>query len=136
MGHSKGAYSTFNRWRQVLAVAMGGSFHNHSPEFIKAFCDEKGEPPHPGMWYVDDAFSRKDYPGLWELLSHADNEGEISLPFCILLAAELEELLPVIKGLDESKHPAMAKDDACRRTEDFIEGCRKAVADNASLEFR
>ena len=68
-----GAYSSFNRFRQAIAKAMGGSYPPHEKE-----TDDDGKPLDRDMWYWGSGFSRATHPGLYCLLSHSDCDGEIS----------------------------------------------------------
>lgn len=139
-----GAYSAFNRFRQKIAEAMGGSY-----------------PPHKDVslaerdWYWGEGYSAGTHPGLMVLLSHSDCDGEISPEDCIKVANDLEALLPQIAELDDgdvtggasftrkgddievNRHPGhIARAGGyVAVTEKFISGCRAANAADEALEF-
>lgn len=118
-----GAYSAFNRLRQAVAKAAGGSFPPHS---------DPAKFPRDDMWYwTDDNHG----PGLYEFMTHSDCDGEISPEMCNAVADELEALLPKMQDLGEAGghlarvggyHGALTK---------FIAGCRLAAECNEPLEF-
>ena len=123
-----GAYSAFNRLRQEVAGAMGGSYPLHS-EHDKA---KYGLDDH--SWYWGPGFSDDTHPGLAEFLSHSDCDGDISPEMCILVADELEALLPRIRdGGDGHLERVGGYRGALER---LIAGCRRAAAAGENLEFR
>lgn len=128
-----GAYSAFNRFRQIVCRAMGdGSFPPHEPDAR----DDDGKPLDPDAWYWGKGFSEATHPGLAVLLLHADSDGEIAPADCARLADELEALLPAIRAVDDGGggHIAAAGGYVAV-TERFIEGCRAAAKAGEPLEF-
>ena len=110
-----GSYCAFNRFRQAIALAMGGSFPPHSdPDLFNE------------TWYWGKDYGHRTHPGIFVLLSHSDCEDEISPADCVLVADELEAL-----------EPNIARDGGyvvvCRR---FVTGCRLAAERGEPLEFR
>ena len=125
-----GAYSSFNRFRQAIAKAMGGSFPPHEKE-----TDDDGKPLNREMWYWGDGFSRETHPGLFCLLAHSDCDGEISREDCGRIVEELEPLLPALDamGLGSGHIERGGGFGAVARR--FIEGCVTAFEANESLIF-
>jgi hypothetical protein len=120
-----GAYSAFNRFRQAVASAAGGSFPPHDDKSLD-----------PEMWYTGDGVSQDSHPGLWEFMSHSDCDGDISPEMCAKVADDLEALLPKIEALawPDAGHIAR-RGGMVKVTEKFIAGCRSAHAANEPLEF-
>jgi hypothetical protein len=122
-----GAYSAFNRLRQTIAAAMGGSFPPHANKELY---------PDDNYWYSGEDYARNSHPGLYEFMSHSDCDGVILPGVAAQLADELEELLPKIEsmGLIDSGHIAGAGGypAVVRR---LITGCRLAAERNEPLEF-
>ena len=81
-GAFRGAYSAFNRLRQAVAKAAGGSYPPH----------EKGSGLDDRRWYVGDEYNKESFPGLWEFLGHSDCDGEIDPEMCKLVARDLSSL--------------------------------------------
>lgn len=135
-----GAYSAFNRFRQAIAWAVGGSFPPHyrrnDDGTMKARIDGSfilALDMDPDQIYLDDEFTRETNPGLWEFLLHSDCDGEIAPDMCAKLADEMEALLPKLDSLNEAGgHLPRGPAYAARR---FIKGCREAAAANEPLEF-
>ena len=136
-----GAYSAFNRFRQMICFVIGGSHPPHyeynddfsfKPEVagllpIRADLDEN-------MVYFGQDL--EDDSGLVELLLHSDYNGEISPEMCVKIADELEELLPKIESLpDTSGGHIKARGGYVGVTRKFIDGCRAAAAAGEPLIF-
>lgn len=97
-----GAYSAFNRFRQIVAKAMGGSYPFHEVPLILSDGSVILEPDQtrfyvPMSW--DDFQETK--PGLAAFLVSNDCEGEFPPEVCKQMADELTELLPQIAKLDD-----------------------------------
>lgn len=120
-----GAYSAFNRFRQIIAKVMGGSFPPH---------EDKSLDPNAWYWESDD-YSKETHPGLYEFMTHSDCDGEISPEMCKCVADEMEALLPEIKkhgiGAGHIERAGGYRSVAER----FIAGCRAAHEANEPLEF-
>jgi hypothetical protein len=123
----RGAYSAFNRLRQVIAKAMGGSFPPHT---------DRERYPDENKWYASWDYTRGSHPGLYAFMNHSDCEGDIPPGTAEQLADELEELLPKIedRGIVATGHiaerggyPAVVRK--------LIAGCRLAAERDESLEF-
>ena len=138
-----GAYSAFNRLRQEVARAIGGSFPPHW-EF-----DENGElkrdknglvvydkDKEDGAWYWGDGYSAETHPGLAEFMRHSDCDGEISPEMCVKVADDLESILPKIEALGSTAagHIA-ARGGYVEVVRKFIAGCREAAAAGEPLDF-
>jgi hypothetical protein len=135
-----GAYSAFQRLRQEVAHAIGGSY---PPHFLRnaagkivykndfAIVDDSLE---LGMWYWDsEKYSKETHPGLYEFLCHSDCDGEISPEMCVHVADELEALLPLMP-IGGDGH--IAREGGCREVlRRFIAGCRDAAEANEPLTF-
>lgn len=142
-GAFSGAYSAFNRFRQAVCAAAGGSYPPHW------LYDEKGEfvrtengfividrSKDSDTWYIDDKYSPETHPGLWEFFSHSDCDGEIASEVCAKLAEEMEALLPAIEALNWEANGHIARDGGfIAVTERFIAGCWAAAAEGKPLEF-
>ena len=85
-GAFHGSYSSFNRFRQAVAKAVGGSFPPHE----KGLFDDDGKPLDESQWYIDDSYSATTHPGLRAFLSHSDCDGEFTPKECTRVADELE----------------------------------------------
>ena len=119
-----GAYSAFNRFRQAVAKAMGGSYPPHEDKTL----DEN-------LWYWGDGFTRSTHPGLYVFFMHSDCDGEISPDDCEKVANELEALLPEIEKFGSGGGHLERAGGLRRVTEKFIAGCREARAANDPLTF-
>lgn len=119
-----GAYSAFNRFRQAVAKATGGSFPYHD--------DPKLD---PNMWYAGDGMSPETHPGLWAFFTHSDCDGDIPPDLCAKLADELDAILPALE-LHGAGGGHIERDGGyaavARR---FIKGCREAHAAGEPLRF-
>ena len=121
-----GAYSAFNRLRQVIAKSFGGSFPPHEDKSL----DEEA-------WYWGPGHDPATTPGLAEFMRHSDCDGEISPEACANIADELEVLLPKIAEVAPAELSGhIARDggyvEAVKR---FMAGCRRAAEANEPLEF-
>ena len=117
-----GSYGAFNRLRQEVAHAIGGSYPPHT---VKDLDDDS--------WYWGDGYNQQSHPGLYEFFVHSDCDGEIAPSTCILVADELEALIPLMAGLGVGH---IERDGGHRQVlQRFIDGCRAAAAANEPLEF-
>jgi hypothetical protein len=118
-----GAYSAFNRLRQAVCRAMGGSFPPHEDKTLDL-----------AFWYLGDGYGPDTHPGLLEFLSHSDCDGEIAPEMCVRVADELEALLPKVS--DDGAWGHLARDGGYVAVlEQFIAGCRDAAAAGEPLRF-
>lgn len=128
-GAFEGGYSAFNRFRAIIAMAMGGSWPPHKDKTLNE--DE---------WYYDETrFSKKTHPGLFELMCHSDCDGYITYGKCKKVADDLEALLPVIEQIQkhielDNKH-IENQGGYIAVTKRFIEGCRLAYTNKDKLIF-
>ena len=124
-----GSYGAFNRLRQIVAAATGGSFPPHKDRTL----DDRL------IYFSGEGESQDDHPGLYEFLVHSDCDGDISPAMCIKVANELEALMPKVRELEASSRFAaghILRDGGYARVlEKFIAGCRLAAANNEPLEF-
>jgi len=130
-----GSYGAFNRFRQAVARAIGGSYPPHDPA--------AKWPLDPDQWYwwagEEDqnprGFGDRTHPGLYEFFMHSDCDGEIGPRVCMFLADELEAILPEIAAQGDGGGHLAAAGGLGAVTEQFIRGCRAAGADMVPLEF-
>lgn len=137
-----GAYSAFNRLRQEVCRAAGGSFPTHwkrNPDGTRV--EKDGNPVRDtsledGSWYIGDKYNIESNPGLFEFLNHSDCDGEISPEMCKLVADELEELMPKFKESlpPDGGHIAL-QGGYIKVLSNFIAGCRAAYAAGEPLIF-
>ncbi len=123
-GAFDGAYSAFNRFRQAVAQAAGGSFPPHDDPSLDH-----------GSWFVEgDDYSQETHKGLWLFLNHSDCDGDLSPRECELVAQDLSFLMPFISTGDGGGHLSRMGGyrGAAKR---FIDGCNAAVMAGERLEF-
>jgi len=120
----RGSYSAFNRLRQAVAKAAGGSFPPHEGS---SFFDDLS-------WYVSDEYTRENSPGLFEFLSHSDCDGEISPEMCINVADELSQLHSIVDDMGEGTGH-ISRRGYGGTLQRFIDGCRLAAKNNECLTF-
>lgn len=112
-----GAYSAFNRFRQIVAKAWGGSYPPHDDKTLDR------------EWvYLPDGGGNGEHPGLVAFLSSSDCDGEFSPKVAGMIADEMEALLPRIKELDDGGYYAVAVK--------YIKGCRLAKSKRQKLIYR
>lgn len=124
-----GAYSAFNRFRQAVCQALGGSFPPHNPH------DAKAKKLEPDYWYWGPEANPEEWPGLAIFLAHSDCDGEISAEDAANIANELERLLPKIEALPIGAGHIQRDGGIRKVTLRFIEGCRAAAKAGQPLEF-
>ncbi len=124
-----GAYSSFNRFRQAVAKATGGSFPPHAVDEID------GEKLDPEYWYWGDDYKVGTHPGLNAFLAHSDCDGKIGPFICAKLAKELEALLPEIDKQGMGGGHIESAGGYGSVTRRFISGCMLAAENNEPLEF-
>lgn len=118
-----GAYSAFNRFRQVVCEATGGEWP-----------DTMALDGH-GYWTFGNDYTNDSHPGLYAFFCHSDCDGEIVPELCAKIADEMEALLPALdaQGLGGGHIERVGGYGAVARR--FIAGCREAHAANEALEF-
>lgn len=131
-----GAYSSFTRWRNKLAEVAGYEIAKIYP--IGADPNTIYASPQPLIdWgHIED----KNYQGEWDvtpadplivLIAHSDCDGVIHPEQADLLAARLEELLPLLPDEDDLGHIGNWR----RKTNQFINGLRDAVVRGEDVYF-
>lgn len=147
-----GAYSAFNRLRQEVCRATGGSFPPHwlYTEDGSLLRDKDGCVIYDheladgswyfelagGSWFFGEGYDPKTHPGLMEFLSHSDCDGEISPEMCTKVADELEALLPKVEALNSVASGHLARNGGYVSVlQQFIKGCREAADAGEPLEF-
>ncbi len=120
-----GAYSAFNRFRQTVVKAAGGSFPPHDDRTLD-----------DGLIYYGKTWGVGEKEGLDVFISHSDCDGEIEPEMCSKVADDLEGLLPEIEKLDNggSGH-IQSRGGFVAVTKRFIQGCRDASESNETLDF-
>jgi len=125
-----GAYSAFNRFRQVVARATGGSYPPHEDGVVNPY----GQPA--SWWWFGDGYHSKTHPGLFAFFMHDDCEGEIDPETCRLLAGEMEALLPKIADVcSPSWGHIEAAGGFVAVARKWIAGCRAAAEEGVPLVF-
>ena len=123
-----GSCSAFNRLRQKVALAVGGSY---PPHVDKETC------PDEDRWYWDTSiYSHETHPGLALFLCHPDDEGEISWLEALSVATDLEVLLPEIAKHEDGTYAHLhGVDGYVGAVKKFIAGCRTAFQLKEPLTF-
>lgn len=118
-----GAYSAFNRFRQEVCRAIGGSYPPHQDPDLDLL-----------TWYWGDGYRENTHPGLGILLSHSDCDGEISPEDCLSVAEDLEALAEKMPDYGGGGH--LERSGGYRKVaQRFAAGCRLAHEACESLEF-
>jgi len=124
-GAFDGAYSAFNRFRQIVMKAAGGSWPPHED---KSLSNSK--------FYWGEGYCEESHPGLAIFFSQSDCDGEISPGDCLLVVNDLEQLLDKIKDLDTESWGHIEKQGGFYAvTKRFIDGCKRAHGLNEPLLF-
>ena len=114
-----GAYSAFNRLRQFVAKAAGGSFPDHEDTGL----DNE-------FFYLD----TNKWPGIAIFLAHSDCEGEIAPDDCLLVAQDLTRILDTTEDGPSVGHIA-AQGGFLACIKKFRDGCIAANDANEPLQF-
>lgn len=137
-GAFRGAYSAFNRFRKIVAEAIGGSYPPHISPLVCSDGDIIVSPDQnrfyvPGSWKT----FQVDRPGLSAFLLSNDCEGEFAPELCKQMADELEALLPKIEKIDNGGGGHIERDGGyVAVTKKYIEGCRLAHSKRQKLRYR
>lgn len=144
-----GAYSAFMRWRQELAKVAGLPPLNlmegfYSPVDAASFggsptiyvgMGASNELARNSVKRLEDSLPIKwdclKPSPLHELLYHSDCDGNISASSCGPIADELEKLLPLLPDKDAGGHIGHWRE----KTQEFIDGLRRASTANEPLDF-
>jgi len=139
-----GAYSAFNRFRQIVCQAIGGSYPSHwlrnDDGSLKR--DSQGFPIcdtslDDNLIYFPEG-GLDEESGMYAFLCHSDCDGEIPPEACLKLADELEAVLPVIEkiaSVEQAGGHIAARGGYVEVTKKFIAGCRDAASKNEPLDF-
>lgn len=132
-----GAYSAFNRFRQMVAKAAGGSFPPHDiPLHIGGEVYEKPDQERfyiPGKWEQ----YQIDKPGLSAFLISNDCEGSFPPELCKHMADELEVLIPEVEKMDAGDWGHIGRDGGYVAVlKRYIAGCRAAYEAGETMEYR
>lgn len=137
----RGAYSAFNRLRQEVCRATGGSYPPHYIRNVDGTLatDKEGNVVYdrtiePDFWQFGPGYTTDSHPGLTEFLKHSDCDGEIAPDMCIVVADELETLLPKIIDWPDGGHIG-ARGGFKAVVAKFIIGCRAAASAGEPLSF-
>lgn len=139
-----GAYSAFNRVRQFICHACGGSYPTHYKrgkhgEYIKDDRDRLVvlDGMDENRWYVEPEFLTDQWKALREFLSHSDCDGDIKPKVCKKLAKNLESLLPKMIEMDwEADGHIVRMGGYVAAVERLIKACRQAARLKENLRFR
>jgi hypothetical protein len=123
-GTFRASYSAFNRFRQAVAKAIGGSWPPHEDKSLD-----------PDTWYWHDSHKEGDHPGIEILMQHSDCEGEISAADAAKVADDLEAILPLLDAMGEGGGHIQGQGGYGAVARRFIAGCRAAYDANEPLEF-
>lgn len=127
-----GPYSKFNRFRQYVGKACGGSFPPHDAEFVERYRAETGEEPDARDVIWDDEVIPADLlRGGKTFLEHSDCDGEISPADCIHVARFLRWAAPLMPAAGSARGP----DDPQAWAERFASGCDRAAMAGEPLTF-
>lgn len=139
-----GSYGSFNRLRQAVCHATGGSF---PPDWVFMSDGEPKRGPDgrellnaafsADRFHCGDGYTPEKYPGLFAFLDHSDCDGEISPDMCAKVADDLESLLPKVEALGWTSREWLTQYDGSfvRAVRQFIAGCRAAAAADEPLDF-
>jgi len=136
-----GAYSSFNRFRQVVCHAIGGSFPPHCIYNADGTIarDKDGNIIYDHTLDDKMMYCGKDLDaesGMYHFLTHSDCDGEISPEMCIKVANDLEAILPQIEALpDRGSGHIVARGGYAEVLKKFVAGCRLASENNEPLVF-
>ena len=108
-----GAYSSFNRWRTILAKKMGFTLHD-----MVGFGGD-----------IEWSDELRDHP-LYPLINHSDCDGELSVEECKLVRLGLDQK---ISEYNKSKDPADIE--MVERCIQFRDGCLLAISRNEPIDF-
>lgn len=81
-------------------------------------------------------YSKSEWTGLYEFLSHSDCDGEITPEMCIKVADDLDRLMPRMEAIamnQESYWHIAHKGGFIAVVKKFIAGCRAAAAENSPI---
>ena len=140
-----GAYSAFHRWRCKLAEVAGLPPLELMEGFYARLYPRESSLPtlyhsgpsgtHEWLRGIDERLPIKweclKPDPLHELLHHSDCEGEIAAEACGPIADSLERLLPLLPSGDGGGHIGLWHE----KTQQFIDGLRRAAAANEPLDF-
>lgn len=126
------SYSAFNRFRQAVAKAIGGSFPPHSPEHDP----DDGKKLEPDEWYWGEKGQAGRYPGLFVFFMHSDCDGEIEPAAALCLADDLEMILPELDELGLGVGHIQHRGGYGNVARKMIAGCRRAAEVDEPLVFR
>ena len=125
-----GAYSAFNRFRQSVARACGGSFPPHEPGALNT----DGKPYETWSWYYESEIVPAEHrDGMRLLLAHSDCDGELAPQEAEMVAGFLDWVADRMTGEmggHLQKYGTMA--DLARG---FARGCRQAAEAGETVTF-
>lgn len=135
-GAFHGAYSAFNRFRQIVAKAMGGSYPPHPNPLICSDGDVIVDPDN-NRFYVPFSWEtfQKERPGLSAFLLSNDCEGEFPPEVCKQMADEIEALLPEIEKEGMGAGHIERDGGYIEVAKRYIAGCRLAYEKNETMEY-
>ena len=123
-GAYHGAYSSFNRFRQAIARALGGSYPPHDDASLE---DEK--------WYWGNGHNAETHPGIHVLMNHSDCDGEIAPADCARIALELTAVLDRLDAMGGGAGHIASRGGYGEVALRFIIGCESAARAGEPLDF-
>jgi hypothetical protein len=142
---SHGAYSAFGRWRSKIAEVAGLPPLDLMEGFYSPLKERQGygiptfycgpHEPTDNLLGLDSLLPIKweclKEDKLYILLSHSDCDGEIAWEDCAEIADSLEKLIPLLPDEIAGGHIENWRD----KTQNFVDGLRKAAAAKENLDF-
>lgn len=127
-----GAYSAFDRLRCHILDSIGGIWPT-APVY--------GQPSKKWYWRKDkkpsEDYSSVKTPGLYELFTHSDCDGEISWEKAGLLAKDLTDIMPLIKRYEQDHQATghLSELGIAGTVEKMINGLKIAYELKATITF-
>lgn len=113
-----GPYAAFNRIRAGIVAALGGSWPPHADPVAFPLADH---------WYIDDAYTEEEWPGLFLFLNHSDCDGSLTPTEAALVARDFDRLTaPEHRGAIGLWHPFLRR---------FSDGCALAATRGETVLF-
>lgn len=129
-----GAYSAFNRFRQIVAKAAGCSYPYHTEDYTSNGKTIPVEELDQERYYTPDNFKNTN-PGLTAFFVSNDCEGEFSPEICKQMADEMESVLPEIEKQGSGGGHIERDGGYGEVAKRYIAGCRLAYENKENLEY-
>jgi hypothetical protein len=125
-----GAYSSFHRWRVMLASKIGINL-----EDMEGFGFEYGKPEKPRKDLSWEPYLKHN---LYPLLMHSDCDGKLKVSECKKIKKGLEDVIKDLPKVDMDEHQANFKSEEewfVYKAQLFIDGCTQAIKEKKPIEF-